>query len=899
MRRRIDGTAPGFADESSDMSAATGYRRPRARHDAFPRTAVVLAALVAVPTAIPDPGAADAGPRSRLVRSFDFEDAERLPMTFPRPFTNLADRFGGGRLGRMALSRDEAASGRWSLLFEPDGASLGAGIPPGEIPVVPFADHRVRILVRTRDLTRGGARLAGRLHRADGSIIAASERVSPPVRAEEAWTEIAIIVPGDDPAAAHLSVDLLVTQPALLEPGRPTPPEIRGRAWFDDLTITIEPRVTLTPADATGMVDSGAGSALRLEVRDAVHESLTASLEIRDALGSVVHRLTTPCPRSGAPVDLPVPPLPPGWYEAVSRVRSIDGLLAQRAVRFTVLPAPRSRSSGTPAFAVYLTADGADPAMTAARARGLGVRDALLEIPPGAADAPETRSATALTSRTAESISRADLDPGFVLPQTPPEQAHPRIESLLTDPIFRARFWQYGAADFSTERVPSSHRIEDAERVLLGVHHDARIVHPVSVLADPEAIRAETPLAIMIPRALRPSEIPDALAPWFRRHAIDLVALESLEGTAVSPADISIDLAERMLFAWAAGAPVLAMRAPWRATGQPGTDAVTIEPTPTFAVFRGVSDVLSGRRFGGELPMEPGLRAWVALGTDAAHHALILFRDPDGGRSVDSIELPIHAGGAVDAVGAEVDLHGGRLALPHLPVFCESIDVPLARFHATARLDPPVVDAAERSRAHLLILENHWSSAITGTALLESVDGIRVDPARLSFSLLPGERAELPVHLLAERTPIAGRRRVQATVRLDGERSMPVRLSLPVEVSWPDVGLAARWRHEPDGRRAVRMLVTNRGDRAIDLEGFVIGTDYRVERRMIGRVPPGRTVQRLIPVPSTFLPPEGGAILVGIADLDGPGRIGHLLEVRSLRRDRFTAAPGDPTAPDR
>ena len=97
----------------------------------------------------------------RLLRWFDFEEAEEKPHTMPLHFyRHLAPEQGFPRFGRMQLSRAMPRRGNWSFEFTLDGGSLSARVPTAVLPVLPGGDYVVSAWIRTADLEHARARIA-------------------------------------------------------------------------------------------------------------------------------------------------------------------------------------------------------------------------------------------------------------------------------------------------------------------------------------------------------------------------------------------------------------------------------------------------------------------------------------------------------------------------------------------------------------------------------------------------------------------------------------------------------------------------------------------------------------------------------------------------------------------
>ena len=102
------------------------------------------AAAAAPATARPEGDGTPLESLNRLVRRFDFEEAQTVRVPFPLYFKRtIAEDRGFPRFGDLTLTNEVAFSGNWSFRFDLAGGSLSAGIPTGVMPIQPFADYAV------------------------------------------------------------------------------------------------------------------------------------------------------------------------------------------------------------------------------------------------------------------------------------------------------------------------------------------------------------------------------------------------------------------------------------------------------------------------------------------------------------------------------------------------------------------------------------------------------------------------------------------------------------------------------------------------------------------------------------------------------------------------------------
>ncbi|MEM6458800.1 MAG: hypothetical protein AAF710_05345 [Planctomycetota bacterium] len=271
----------------------------------------VVASVVAASSAVGQPAATTP---KRLVQLFDFEETNDRGVKLGRGLTMppgwhpmgrdpqardpnfgrlpLHDRlsrrpgFPGHNVVRYA-ARGDAASGEYSLHLGIDGGSSGAFLEVGRLPAVPGSDYRVTAKVRTAGLERSAARLRAYLVDAGGKRIEGSVRVSERLRSEKGWAEVALTLPGEFGKAAYLGIEAELVQPSpdprnVLGNQQVVLSDVRGDAWFDDVTVWQLPHVQIATGSAVNITRGGRGPAWDVSVRDLVGGRLEARLTLYD-----------------------------------------------------------------------------------------------------------------------------------------------------------------------------------------------------------------------------------------------------------------------------------------------------------------------------------------------------------------------------------------------------------------------------------------------------------------------------------------------------------------------------------------------------------------------------------------------------------------------------------------
>ncbi|HVX83956.1 MAG TPA: hypothetical protein VH253_03995 [Phycisphaerae bacterium] len=359
------------------------------------------------------PSAPGASVYSRVVATFDFEERalgnfESVPMYWSKLVGRGYPAYATGRfdttVARSATTsfRLDIDGGSVAYRFTPPPATFGKG--PGRIAVTPDGDYVILAFVKTTPLAHARADLTAWFADANGKPLPDTEVHAIPWAANGtqdagAWHVMHVFVHG--PEATHGGGKSLVLQLGLLQPqqlaeaglntggkksdGLPAQfqlyqQDIRGTAWFDDITVFQLPRLSISvPAAATiapqaatpaGAMDVAApGSvnvlppggqvALDLAVSDisrdspdgssAAKKQLGVTLTITDPQGLVFareHWNAAPTPEHPWTQAYRHPPLPGGLYTATLDIleggapgggANATGLIARRQTRFVTL----------------------------------------------------------------------------------------------------------------------------------------------------------------------------------------------------------------------------------------------------------------------------------------------------------------------------------------------------------------------------------------------------------------------------------------------------------------------------------------------------------------------------------------------------------------------------------
>jgi len=875
-------------------------------------------AIHAQSTRIDRPDAAtrrDLAALRREVMTFDFEEAEMQPYTLPIHFyrvlsgtpgpDNVPSPPGFPIFGSMYLSDEQAASGRWSFCFEPNGGSMAARIPTGVCPVLPGADYDVSVRVRSSTLIHGRARLRAWLHDDNGRVITDSIVDSELVTAEHEWRTVRIVVPGQHLPSADLVVELQVLQPGEYDPAVqqddvPAYSDINARVWFDDLVIRNRPRVMLSTGQSGNVFGPGDTPELLLDVYDVTLDDVDAVLTIRDIDDRVIASDTIAV-LPNAQTQRVSPDISSfGWYRADLHVYDGSEVVADRTIDFVVLSDEEHGTDGAGSFGVNLPVwSREDTNVTIELLRHLGVGNVQAPISSDHGQSQTHALADLLiASRYDATLALIDLpgplarehglDPLDVVSFVARGQ-HAWQQVWAADVVefgLDVTHWQLGEMSFNAP-APEPHVYDDAYAALQSSIPTLTINIPRGIDTPFNVSSKRIPPHIEVPAAVRPNDIGPALAMW-GDHPSGPVTIEQLDDDRFRPRDRLIDLTRRTLRAWTAHDGTLRIDAPWRRS-----DENTFEATPAFCIWRELTRVLAGRERLATLTTPDGMHAWVLSQDERGESALIVWDE----RAMTGAPRALHARLSPGML-TMTDLFGNRSTVPmrdgrhvveagSLPVVVHGIDEALTLFRASFAIDEPFIPAESRLHRRAIELRNPWPVAITGELRLRDAAGLDIRPRNLAFTLDPGMSTALPIDILVERSSVAGVKPLDFDVTLHADREHRLRLSATMDIGLRRLDCSATWRQTTnvvtgESDVVVSVYVTNRDTTALNLDVFLAAPGSGRQHQLVAGLTPGSTTLRTFRVPGGGRTLSGQQVLVGVTERDGVARLNLAVDIPPL-----------------
>ena len=793
-------------------------------------------------------GPSGPGTLQRIGTRFDFEESSRLRLEMPLGFTRTTplglDRFTS--FGSMGPDDSVHHSGAFAFRFDVDGHSMAARTNVGRIPIRTDTEYEVAGWVRTDRLVRSEATLAAWLIDDEGRPIPGTVVESRPVEQEGVWTRLAVNVSGIDRNARDLVLECRVIQPGDRS-GNDTElaPDITGRAWFDDLMVTQLPTVRIEDATGTGIHRRPGTPMLHLRINDPATEPIEWSLRIENERGATIDHIHGTM--GDQPLDTWIEPLLPdnGWYRAVLTARTLGATTVVRSDRtdFVVLPETDATAAPVTTIGIEFTDPPTDRELELVEALGVG----MVSVP-------------------------ALLDDGSGLLE---DAGHRRRMSRLLD--------RGGTITCRFDRLPRTW----ATRHALDPDQFAEFILLDEATWGPVLDRSITPFG-------------DAVAHWtlagdattYTQAAERLQARLSRlapKATVLPPDDTPATEPSELLGRWKDGAPCRILP-PW-STDERGR----LQPTPTYARLHTLLHHLSGRRFGGTIPLGTRGHAWYLEPVEGRDGGLLVLPDDTGTVSAalgtDPIVVHDDAGNhrtlpLRDGMH-DMDIDAARVQ------FIEGVDDAWIRFQRDLVIDPPALIARPMRHRHQLLITNPWNETMEGVLVFEHEHRAQLSPARIPLTMAPGETRRIPVDVIVTGPLPPGPMSMSGVLDRTGLDPIRMPVRCRVEVGLPSIDLSFREWNTPDGLR-VELRATNLGDRPRAIEAALAGNGVPTTGTKRFDLAAGDTVTHWFDLHGRADEMDEGSLRVLVSELGATGRISHAIRWPSEDADRITGVSVEP-----
>ncbi|MCH8967263.1 MAG: hypothetical protein IID43_06260 [Planctomycetes bacterium] len=622
--------------------------------------------------------------------------------------------------------------------------------------------------------------------------------------------------------------------------------DVRGLAWFDQVTIYALPRVELTTGVPGNVLTPGGPEELRVLVADYEDEPLDGRLEIRAADGTLVetHRVATVIGRSTNPVGISVAHLSPGLYHAKLDVLAGGGRVVSRRLSFVrTATAYVAQGAARPFGVVIDPRDRSDVETELALLRNSSVRSAKLPVWSGLAEDAPTPAQRRSNDRLVQELVRSGFSLTGVFAGPPGEMmladgAYPRplLELLASDPsVWRDHlaavvvphagafhWWQVGpdAVNLLSDRESLPTALQQVREALREFVTIPQLVLPVSALVEPsaEGLPVEQ-VSLFFGSEADPDTFLSAIL-QVRNGDYERVSVyvEPLPVESYRHEQRLADWSQRILMARHGGASTVFVPQPWH-TRDTSHGPVT-EPTELYLILRTIADVVGGTAPGPRLRIAPGVYALAFHQDDSTVLALWDMRGGVEGRP-HRIQLG-HATRQIDLWGRSTPLQRGEdgrhiVRLSPMPVLVDGVDRWLIDVRTSVRFTPDQVSTGTDLAAHTLEMVYQGREPISGRIELLGPKAWKITPREKDFHLMPGRSDGFPVEMRYPHNIAAGRQ--QLIARLTTTRpSYVLEVPLAIDFGLGDVYVSAMVARE-GGDVILTQVVTNRSSKTLQMRG--------------------------------------------------------------------------------
>lgn len=849
----------------------------------------------------------------RLVKLFDFD--ERDDGNFESQPMHWVKLKGPGlpfdAVGKFDHKHGHPAAPSFKLEFSLDNVAYE--YQKADLTVEPESDYFVSAYAQVENLSHARAFIGAYLVDRFGDRIPGSARISNMVGSvsveasqEQPWQRLELNMVGDYPDAYAMRLQLWVLQPYVWQepPSGAIDPIVKrdrlGIARFDDIRIHRLPRARLRFSSPAGLVRAGAREAFLLEVNNATTQPLQAGLAVTDVQGIIRHTHTMEVPSrfssaarrvaghapsapDRAVLELPIPDLPPGVYEAALTLRADEDVLLERHKRFAILPPLPPR--GPPFLDL-----GVDLGRWR-RGDVAGVRDLLDELHCGAVkvgvpmigalNTAERGSYFEELTQLLRVLAQDRIDTvGVILTQSAavdPRGGEPT--SRLVQRENWPRFMQQILAHFGG--LLSTWQVGDEAVELRGARWTAAQISEVRRQLQRHMTLPE--IAVPTDIAVDVEPVGDAAAYWVPA-AVPAAAfarqLDFLAAPAGKPRWLHLEsphehidrltrlqmLGQRLILAKALGPDRVYVPAPFELSQRAGV--LSWEPTEDFIVLRTLFHELSGKSAIGAIVPDEHSVAIIFSGGGRSCVAVWTWRDEP---REEPLELYLgHQPQLLDLWGAAepLELVEGRAQVPvrPMPHIVTNVDTALALLQSSFRVTPTYLQIHTQDPL-TVTFQNHFDQRATGEIRLLPPEDWQFDPDLATFELAPGAKFMESFGVAMPQRQLAAKRTVRVELRLFTPKSEKLVFDVPIHVGLPDIAMDAVARWDGDTLVVLQSL-RNMSSEAVSFDGFLAAPGFPRQQQFFLEVAPGelREVEYVLPGAKSLAEDQ---LLLGIKEIRG------------------------------
>jgi hypothetical protein len=686
--------------------------------------------------------------------------------------------------------------------------------------------------------------------------------------------------------------------------------DIRGSCWWDDISISQVPQVTMTTDRPGNMFLKSDVPRLTVLVNDRFTDDLAAQLVIRDAEDNTVYQRSGALDMSAAQtlgpgrkkMSLTLPELPAGWYEAALVMTSQGTYVGEQTLHLIRLAddaPPVMPDSRFGINALELPFEGWSelpdilPFLAAGRVKLAVWSDAgdIQAMDPASFDHMLERlgelgitPTACLVDLPSEISAKMQNGSWPELLKAPKEVWQPSLAYLIARHANHLDRWQLGAD--GTEAFVTDPNMRKAYDLVYNEFKDL-VENPDLAMPWPAWYQMEgkmpATVALSVPPSVLPAQLPLYINDMHRQEGHNLSISLDLLSREQYGRDVQIrDFAQRVVYALSANAQRIDLPLPF--TVKREADAVIKQPQELLLIMRTLVTTLSGSQFKGKVPIGEDVEAFLF---DKSGQGILVLWSKGSTNGVK--QLAINLGERpmrVDLWGnvspllmtAKASAGAVNLDVGPMPILLVDIDGPQAQLRSSVAFDRPLLESSFKPHQRKIRFTNPYRMAIGGTLKLKPPEGWRIDPQILTFTLNPGETFDREVTIEFPYNSFAGPKTIQAQFSIQGETDNVFTVPVMLNLGLSDVGvqtLAIR-----DGNDiVVQQMISNYGDKPIDYTAFAIYPGTARQERLVTNLGAGRTTIKVYRFTDVTLVPNA-KVRSGVKELVGTRILNDEVEIK-------------------
>lgn len=645
--------------------------------------------------------------------------------------------------------------------------------------------------------------------------------------------------------------------------------DIKGGAWFDDITLFALPRVSIATSSPGNIIPPRGPYDLDVVLADNEDPNLKGRLSILAADGKLVetHAISVVLNDSNEPNHISTEHLSPGLYHAWLEVFDGEALVVSRSLTFARLaPKYHQAKSLARSFGVVIDENSrSTPEAELALLSHHALHSAKIPIwtgIPGKPSTPFERKAIdtlyqALVKR-GFSLTAVFVGPPSVVAARDGAYIRPLIELLNGDQgvwidylaavvapyasVFH--WWQIGA-----DRVPPSEEYDELEKAADRLREAMstyltrpRLTLPRSTTIEPSGPRLPyQQLTLVLREDVSPMAVSERIKMYKNKGYEQLSAyLEPRPFEDYRRLDRLRDWAIRVLHARHTGVDTVFVPQTWRLRETPR--GVITEPDETYLLLRTMADILGDAKPGPSLRMPDNI---TALSFHDGQRSILALWDPDAppeGRKV-SIQLG-QAEYQFDLWGRSSEFKKDDMGrhivhLSSMPILIPGVERWLIDFRSALVLEPEQVESGFEVVKHDLFIRYQGGVPVSGTITIKVPKDWKASPTQQNFSVLAQRIEKYPLEIRYPHNEPAGKKLVTAHIYIPG---VDYHLEVPLTVQLGVKDLQVWGAAVMEGAELIlRHVVTNQSKDILSFRGSATVPGRARLYRPIANLKPGDT----------------------------------------------------------